>query len=153
MFFCSSAISDEGVSDTKLFNFREWQRYVECRRSVLINAHLPTRLKYNPNASDCNSLYVKFLEWIHSKADRDEPEVTTHKHLIPRDLVHAMKQCITNVPYIDLPLNEVNVFAPTLTPHHSYLRQLLEHPLQDLPSVLRSSFSSTKVGYMTKPES
>lgn len=77
---------------------------------------------------------------------------TTRKNLLPRDLVHAMKQCITNINYIDLPLNEVNVFAPTLTPYHSYLQQLMENPLEDLPSILRSDFFSAKIGYMTKPE-
>lgn len=98
-------------------------------------------------------MYIKFLESIDSKTDREEPEIIMHKHLIPRDLVYAMKQCITNVNYIDLPLNEVNEFSPTLTPGHSYLQQLLEHPLYDLPSMLRNDFSSAKSGHLTKSES
>lgn len=94
------------------------------------------------------------MAYIGSKTDREEPEIIMHKHLIPRNLVYAMKQCITNVSYIDLPLNdEMNAFSPTLTPNHSYLQQLLEHPLYDLPSVLRNDFSSAKSGYLTKSES
>lgn len=92
------------------------------------------------------------MESIDSKVDREDPEITAHKHLMPRELVDAMKQCITNISYIDLPLNEENKFPPSLTPHHSYLQQLLEHTLYDVPSILRNGFSSTKIGYMTKPE-
>ncbi|XP_077266649.1 TATA box-binding protein-associated factor RNA polymerase I subunit B isoform X2 [Temnothorax americanus] len=149
----NSAINDEGICDTKLFSFREWQKYIECRRAVLINAHCPTKLKYNPNIPDVNSSYIKFLDSTGSKTDREEAEIITHKHLMPRDLVCAMKQCITNVSYTDLPLNEVNEFSPTLTPSHSYLEQLLEHPLYDLPSMLRNDFSSAKSGHLTKSES
>lgn len=145
-------INDEGICDTELFNFREWQKYIECRKAVLANAHFPTKLKYNPHIPDLNSLYIKFLETLDSKIDREEPEITTHKHLIPRQLVHAMKQCIANISYSNLPINEVNEFSPSLMPHHSSLQQLLEHPLYDLPSILRNDFSSTKIRYMTKPE-
>lgn len=147
-----SAINEEGICDTKLFSFREWQKYIECRKAVLANAHYPTKLQYNPHIPDVNSLYVKFLETIESKIDREEPEITTHKHLIPRELVNAMKQCITNINDINLPIDEVSEFAPSLTAHHSYLQQLLEHPLYDLPSVLRNDFFPTKIGYMTKLE-
>lgn len=87
-----------------------------------------------------------------SKSDREEPEIISRKHLIPRELVYAMKQCITKINYIDLSLTEVNEFSPSLTPHHSYLQQLLDHPLWDLPSILRNDFSSTKIGYLTKPD-
>lgn len=114
--------------------------------------HYPTKLKYSPHIPDVNSLYIKFLETVDSKVDREEPEIITHKHLIPRELVHAMKQCITDISHFDLPINEVNEFSPSLTAHHSYLQQLLEHPLYDLPSILRNGFFSTKIGYMTKPE-
>ncbi|XP_011331057.2 TATA box-binding protein-associated factor RNA polymerase I subunit B [Ooceraea biroi] len=149
----NSAIDNEGICDFKLFNFREWQDYVECRRAVLVNAHYPTKLKHNPDVPDVNSLYIKYLESMRSKSDREEPEITTgHKHLIPRELVHAMKHCVTNIDYIDVPLNDVNEFSPSLTPHHSYLQQLLEHPSWDLPSILRNDFFSTKIGYMTKPD-
>ncbi|KAL0116007.1 hypothetical protein PUN28_011105 [Cardiocondyla obscurior] len=149
----NSAISDEGLCDIKLFNFREWQRYIECRKAVLINAHYPTKLKYNSNLPDVNSLYIRFLESVGSKSDREKPEIITYKHLIPRDIAGAMKECITSINEIDLPLNEVNEFSPTLTPSHSYLQQLLEHPLYDLPSMLRKDYSLTKSGYLTKPKS
>ncbi|XP_018049912.1 PREDICTED: TATA box-binding protein-associated factor RNA polymerase I subunit B isoform X1 [Atta colombica] len=146
----NSAINDEGICDTKLFSFREWQKYIECRRTILINAHYPTKLKYNPNIPDVNSLYIKFLESVDSKIDKEEPEIVIRKHLISNELVYAMKQCITKASYIAPPLNEVNYFSPTLTPNHSYLQQLLEHPLYDLPSMLRNDFSSTKIGYLRK---
>ncbi|XP_018310608.1 TATA box-binding protein-associated factor RNA polymerase I subunit B [Mycetomoellerius zeteki] len=146
----NSAINDEGICDTKLFSFREWQKYIECRRTILINAHCPTKLKYNPNIPDVNSLYIKFLNSTDSKIDREEPEITIRKHLIPNELVYAMKQCITDASYIAPPLNEVNDFSPTLTPNHSYLQQLLEHPLYDLPSMLRNDFLSTKIRYLRK---
>ncbi|XP_039315147.1 uncharacterized protein LOC105201074 isoform X2 [Solenopsis invicta] len=149
----NSAISDEGIYDTKLFSFREWQKYVECRRAVLINTHCPTKLKYNPNIPDVNSLFIKFLESIGSKTDREEPETIMDKHLIPRELRHAMKQCINNVNSNDLPLNAVNEFSSTLMPNHLYLQQLLEYPLYDLPSMLRNDFSFTESEYLTKSES
>lgn len=114
--------------------------------------HLPTKLNHDIDAPFVNSLYLQFLESIHSKTDKKELEITTHKHLIPRELVHAMKQCIANVNCVHVPLNEVNVFAPSLTPHHSYVRQLLEYPRYDLPVILRNDFFFTKIGYMTKPE-
>ncbi|XP_020283590.1 TATA box-binding protein-associated factor RNA polymerase I subunit B [Pseudomyrmex gracilis] len=147
----NSAINVEGISDVKLFSFREWQMYVECRRTVLINAHCPTKLKHSPNTPDVNSLYLRFLEFIDSKTDR-KSEITTRKHLMPSQLVETMKQCISVVSHIDLPLNEVTQFLPSLTPHRSYLQQLLENPLHDLPRILQSDFCSTKIGYMTKPE-
>jgi len=90
------------------------------------------------------------LESIDSKIDKEEPEIVIRKHLISNELVYAMKQCITKVSYIAPPLNEVNYFSPTLTPNHSYLQQLLEHSLYDLPSMLRNDFSSTKIGYLRK---
>ncbi|KYM93726.1 L-asparaginase [Cyphomyrmex costatus] len=85
--------------------------------------------------------------------DREEHEIITRKHFMPNELIYAMKHCVMNTRYIDLPLNEVNYFSPTLTPNHSYLQQLLEHPLYDLPSMLRNDFSSAKVEYLTKSES
>ncbi|KAL6427148.1 hypothetical protein ACFW04_008650 [Cataglyphis niger] len=119
----NNVINEQGISDTKLFNFREWQRYIECRKAVLANAHYPIKLKYNLHIPDANSLYIKFLETI-----------ITHKHLILRELIHAMKQCITDISCIDLSI-KMNEFSPSLMAHHSYLQQLLEHPLYDLPNI------------------
>ncbi|KAL6427134.1 hypothetical protein ACFW04_008636 [Cataglyphis niger] len=115
-------------------------KYIECRKAVLANAHYHIKLKYNLHISDVNSLDIKFFETVDFKVDREEPEIITHKHLY----------CVNC--YIHLLINEMNEFSSSLMAHHSYLQQLLEHPLYDLPSILRNGFFSTKIGYMIKPE-
>ncbi|KAK2584219.1 hypothetical protein KPH14_006637 [Odynerus spinipes] len=148
LIFCFSLASKLGVLDKELFSFCEWQRYIECRKNIVANMHFPTKLKYNPNVPLKSHMYFKFLEYIQSKRD-GEPEITNYKHLLPRDLANAMKQCIENLNQDNISSEEVRVFAPSLTPFHSYLQQILDDSTDQLPDILRTDFYVTKVGYMT----
>ncbi|KAG7191118.1 hypothetical protein KM043_007150 [Ampulex compressa] len=148
----NSIASEDDIYDAKLFSFQDWQKYIECRKTILVNYHFPTKLKYNPDIPDTRNLYIKFLEYIHSKGEREEPEKIKDKHLMPWDLANTMKKCIYNLSEDDPPLQEMDIFPASLTPLSSYLQWLLDNPLHDLPSIVRTDFFSTKVGYMTKPD-
>ncbi|XP_034945300.1 TATA box-binding protein-associated factor RNA polymerase I subunit B [Chelonus insularis] len=139
--------------DSRLFNFCEWQRYIECRRCILVNEHLPTKLKRDPSASENSHLYIEFIQSLESKQEIDESEKKYSQGYIPTQLARTMKQEIERLQINDLPRKEIPSFPPSLTPQHSYLQQLLQDPNRALPSILRQDFPSTKVGYITRPES
>ncbi|XP_033324904.2 TATA box-binding protein-associated factor RNA polymerase I subunit B [Megalopta genalis] len=142
-----------GLLNEKLFSFREWQDYVEGRKTILTHSHFPTRIKYCPNTNGVDDLYIKFLEFVTSKADKKEPDVKNSKHCLSEELVQAMTKYIANLSSNDDTPKAIDIFPPSLTPLHSYLQYLLDNPLYDIPAVFRNDFFLTKVGYMTKPES
>ncbi|XP_047351708.1 TATA box-binding protein-associated factor RNA polymerase I subunit B [Vespa velutina] len=137
------------VLDTKLFSFCEWQRYIECRKNILVNNHFPTKLKYNPSIPLKNNMYFKFLEFIKSKKDGEAPEITNYKHLFPRDLSDAMKRCFEKLNQDNITSEDMTIFTPSLTPFHSYLQQLYDNASNEFPDILKTDFYVTKVGYMT----
>ena len=51
-----------------------------------------------------------------------------------------------------MPVKEIEIFPPSLTPQKSYIEHILKDPLNDLPDILKRNFFETKVGYTTKPE-
>lgn len=150
-----STAATRGVLDARLFSFREWQRYLECRRTVLTNYHFPTKLKREPDAFGSSDMYLRFITNVRSKSsDREEPEVKSYKHLIPRELTDAMRTSIEKLhDSTTTTTRDAEFFGPSLTPQHSYLQQLLANPERDLPTILRADFNSMKIGYITNPES
>lgn len=151
MIFYFSVVSDQDLVNGKLFSFNEWQRYIECRKTILAHTHFPTKLKYNLETAGINDLYIKFLEYMSSKTNKKEPDIKNSKHFLPEELISAMTKHISSLSVNDLPPKAAEIFPPSLTPLHSYLQQLLDHPLYDIPAIARSDFFLTKVGYMTKP--
>ncbi|XP_078032989.1 TATA box-binding protein-associated factor RNA polymerase I subunit B [Augochlora pura] len=141
-----------GLLNEKLFSFREWQYYIEGRKIILTHSHYPTKIKYCPNTHGIDDLYIKFLEFITSKADK-EPDIKNSKHCLSEELTQAMTKYICNLNSNDDTPKAIDIFPPSLTPLHSYLQHLLDNPLYDIPAVFRSDFFLTKVGYTTKPES
>nr|XP_012143914.1 PREDICTED: uncharacterized protein LOC100876878 isoform X3 [Megachile rotundata] len=146
----SAAFNQNSFND-KLFSFNEWQRYIECRKTILAHAHFPTKMKYSLESVGINDSYVKFLEHISSKTDKKEPDAKNSKHFLPDDLISAMTKHITNLSINDLSPKTIEIFPPSLTPLHSYFQQLLDHPYYDIPNIARSDFFLAKVGYTTKP--
>ncbi|XP_012287844.1 TATA box-binding protein-associated factor RNA polymerase I subunit B [Orussus abietinus] len=148
----NSRARSRGLSDPQLFSFREWQRYIECRRSILVNSQFSMKLKYEPDLPGTSHLYLQFLKSIHSKRSGNEPPVTDYKHFLSQELKIAMKNCVgkLNATFASQP--NVNVFAPSLTPQYAYLEQLLSQPFQDFPAILQTDFYKMKVGYITKPD-
>lgn len=143
---------EKGLLSGKLFSFEEWQKYIECRKTILTHSHYPTKMKYSPNTHGIDDLYIKFLEFVVSKADKKQSDVKSSKHFIPEELASAMTKYITGLSVNDLPPKAIDIFPPSLTPLYSYLQLLLDHPLVDVPEVIRNDFFLTKVGYMTKPD-
>nr|XP_012143912.1 PREDICTED: TATA box-binding protein-associated factor RNA polymerase I subunit B isoform X1 [Megachile rotundata] len=147
----NSAAFNQNSFNDKLFSFNEWQRYIECRKTILAHAHFPTKMKYSLESVGINDSYVKFLEHISSKTDKKEPDAKNSKHFLPDDLISAMTKHITNLSINDLSPKTIEIFPPSLTPLHSYFQQLLDHPYYDIPNIARSDFFLAKVGYTTKP--
>lgn len=110
-------------------------------------------MKYSPDTHGIDDLYIKFLEFVTSKSDRKQPEAKNPKHFLPEELVTAMTRYIADLSVNDLPSKTIEIFPPSLTPLHSYLQHLLDHPLHEIPGILRNDFFLSKVGYMTKPDS
>ena len=142
-----------GLLTKKLFSFQEWQKYIECRKTILTHSHYPTKMKYSPDTHGIDDLYIKFLEFVTSKSDRKQPEAKNPKHFLPEELVTAMTRYIADLSVNDLPSKTIEIFPPSLTPLHSYLQYLLDHPLHEIPGIMRNDFFLSKVGYMTKPDS
>ncbi|XP_033207178.1 TATA box-binding protein-associated factor RNA polymerase I subunit B [Belonocnema kinseyi] len=144
--------SERGVLLSRLFSFREWQRFIECRRSILSNVHFPTKLRYDPESPGNTHLYLRFLGLMQSKKEGEPPRITDYKHRIPELLSSGFQSCFDalneNIP----PVDEITIFPPSLTPQFSYIQHLMTDPLNDLPDILRVNFFDTKVGYTTKPE-
>ncbi|XP_031774027.1 LOW QUALITY PROTEIN: TATA box-binding protein-associated factor RNA polymerase I subunit B [Apis florea] len=149
----NSIAIERGLLNEKLFNFQEWQRYIECRKTILSRAHYPTKMKYYPDLDGIDDLYLKFLEFITSKSNKNEVNIKSSKHFLPEELINGMKKHITSLNINDLSPKTVDIFPPSLTPLYSYLQYLLDNPLYDIPNILKNDFFLTKVGYMTKSES
>ncbi|XP_048268805.1 TATA box-binding protein-associated factor RNA polymerase I subunit B isoform X2 [Bombus terrestris] len=148
----NSTAIERGLLDNKLFSFQEWQKYIECRKTILMHAHYPTKMKYCPDADGIDDLYLKFLEFISSKSNKNEQEIKNSKHYLPQEIISAMGKHISNINIDDLSPKAIDIFPPSLTPLHSYLQHLLDHPLYDIPNIARSDFFLTRVGYMTKSD-
>ncbi|XP_043600974.1 TATA box-binding protein-associated factor RNA polymerase I subunit B [Bombus pyrosoma] len=148
----NSTAIERGLLDNKLFSFQEWQKYIECRKTILMHAHYPTKMKYCPDADGIDDLYLKFLEFISSKSNKNEREVKNSKHYLPEEIISAMEKHISNLNINDSSSKAIDIFPPSLTPLHSYLQHLLDHPFYDIPNIARSDFFLTRVGYMTKSD-
>lgn len=109
-------------------------------------------MKYSPDAHGIDDLYIKFLDFITSKADKKEPDIQNSKHFLPEELISAMTKYITSLNFNDSPPKAIDIFPPSLTPLHSYLEHMLDHTFYDIPTVVRNDFFSTEVSYMTKPD-
>ncbi|CAL7938177.1 unnamed protein product [Xylocopa violacea] len=149
----NSIAIDRGLLNEKLFSFREWQRYIECRKTILVNAHFPTKIKYSPSSCRIDDLYLKFVEFITSKSNRKETDIKSSKHCLPEELINAMAKHISSINTNELTTQAIDIFPASLTPLYSYLQYLLDHPLYDIPSIAQSDFALTKVGYLTRPDS
>lgn len=149
----NSIAIERGLLNEKLFNFQEWQRYIECRKTILSRVHYPTKMKYYPDLDGIDDLYLKFLEFITSKSNKNEVNIKNTKHFLPEELINGMRKHITSLNINDLLPKTVDIFPPSLTPLYSYLQCLLDDPLNDIPNILQKDFFLTKVGYMTKSES
>lgn len=110
-------------------------------------------MKYYPDLDGIDDLYLKFLEFITSKSNKNEVNMKNSKHFLPEELINGMKKHITSLNINDLLPKTVDIFPPSLTPLYSYLQCLLDNPLNDIPNILQNDFFLTKVGYMTKSES
>lgn len=148
----NSIAIERGLLDNKLFSFQEWQKYIECRKTILMHAHYPTKMKYCPDADGIDDLYLKFLEFISSKSNKNEREIKNSKHYLPEEIINAMEKHISNLNINDSSSKAIDIFPPSLTPLHSYLQHLLDHPFYDIPNIARSDFFLTRVGYMTKSD-
>lgn len=142
------------MGEKKLFSFVEWQRYIECRRSVLIDLHFPTRVKYsNQLIHDHSHMYLNFQKIQNSKKEEIvdlEPEKVAG--CVPREITDRIRQAVESIE-IQVPLTEeLENLDPSLTPMHNYVQQLLQNPLSGLPYLLEEGFCETKVGYLTKHE-
>lgn len=148
----NSTAIERGLLNNKLFSFQEWQRYIECRKTILMHAHYPTKMKYCPDADGIDDLYLKFLEFISSKSNKNEREIKNSKHYLPEEIISAMGKHTSNLNINDSSPKAIDIFPPSLTPLHSYLQHLLDHPFYDIPNIARSDFFLTKIGYMTKSD-
>ncbi|CAG5076979.1 Similar to TAF1B: TATA box-binding protein-associated factor RNA polymerase I subunit B (Drosophila melanogaster) [Cotesia congregata] len=143
------------ILDARLFSFREWQRYIQCRRRTLINEHFPSKVQYEPFSLGNSHLCVNFHQSLDDK--RDQPTIGDMKHnYTPRALLDSMVDSIHEMANNLQDPKPSKVFTPSLTPQHSYLQQLLEDTKdteRTLPSILLQDFPNTKIGYIKNPES
>ncbi|XP_044594910.1 TATA box-binding protein-associated factor RNA polymerase I subunit B [Cotesia glomerata] len=143
------------ILDARLFSFREWQRYIQCRRRTLINEHFPSKLQYEPFSLGNSHLYVNFQQSLDDK--RDQPIIGDMKHnYTPTVLLDSMVDSIHEMANNLSDPKPSKVFTPSFTPQHSYLQQLLEDTKdteRTLPSILLQDFPNTKIGYIKNPES
>lgn len=133
--------SEKNVLDSTLFSFREWQWYIECRRTFLMTLHLPTKMKYEPDDQEHTYLQKQFYE--------------TMKPRVP-DLIKSFPVYTSYNMWLEqmsckLPPKVEETFPPSCTPMQSYLQQILSNPSYTLPDILRVNFMDTKVGFTTKP--
>ncbi|XP_058793595.1 TATA box-binding protein-associated factor RNA polymerase I subunit B [Phymastichus coffea] len=143
--------NEKEILTSRLFSFCEWQNYIECRKTVLVNLHYPSKIKYDPERVGTSHLYLRFMGLMKSKRDAEPPEILNFKHVLPQSLVDAFYQSMDKLNDTTIPLREMEVFAPSFTPLRSYIAQLLDNPHYDIPRILRINFQETKVGFMTKP--
>jgi hypothetical protein len=151
-FFNDRIASENEILTGKLFNFYEWQKYIECRKNILISVHFPSKLKYDPECVGTSHLYLRFMGLMKSKREDNLLE-TNCKYTVSQNLTGAFYQCIDKLNDNLVPLKEMEIFSPSFTPLRSYITQLLQNPYYEIPNILRQNFYETKVGYMTKSNS
>ncbi|XP_015121029.1 TATA box-binding protein-associated factor RNA polymerase I subunit B [Diachasma alloeum] len=140
----NSIAEEKDALDSKLFSFIEWQRYIECRRSVIMSHHSATRYRLDPEAPSQN--VNEYLNYLSKFVTPAEPGVLLKQ--VTENINKNMENLAENLPEVE----PVRSFQPSLTPMHSYLQELLMDDDVDLPSILRQDFTSAKVGYMTNTE-
>ncbi|XP_063989418.1 TATA box-binding protein-associated factor RNA polymerase I subunit B [Diachasmimorpha longicaudata] len=140
----NSIAEEKDALDSKLFSFIEWQRYIECRRTVIMNHDSATRYRLDPEAPSQN--VNEYLNYLKKFVTPGEPTVLLKE--LTENIDKNMENLAQNLPEVE----PVRQFQPSLTPMHSYLQELLADDEVDLPSILRQNFSSTKIGYMTNTE-
>lgn len=151
-FYDFRVASEKDILTSKLFSFCEWQNFIECRKSVLVDLHYPSKIKYDPERVGTSHLYLRFMGLMKSKKDAEPPEITKTKHILPQSLVGALYQCVDSLTDNTIPLREMEVFPSSFTPLRSYISQLLDNPHYELPYFLKTNFQEAKVGFMTKPD-
>ncbi|XP_011505076.1 PREDICTED: TATA box-binding protein-associated factor RNA polymerase I subunit B [Ceratosolen solmsi marchali] len=144
--------SDKEILTGKLFNFCEWQKYIECRKNILINVHFPSKMKYDPECVGTSHLYMRFMSLMRSKRETNVSEANC-KYSVLQNLSDALNKCIDKLNDNLIPLKEMELFSPSFTPLQSYTAQLIKNPYYEIPNILKMKFYETKVGYMTKPNS
>lgn len=82
----------------------------------------------------------------------DSNDVESLKNGINQNLIESLHQCLDKLSTNLMPMKEMEIFPPSLTPSHSYIDQLLNNSRYVLPSILCKKFSDLKIGYMTRPD-
>lgn len=175
--------ADERGNNVRLFNFCEWQRYIECRKTIIMSQHYSTKFRYYPKTPTENSdLYVNYLkefkpidENTKLNDDLDDEDdynddydnndtqnymnTTIFKNTINKDLAqtidqmtNAMKNEVNRLIEQSPIINDNIKFDFSLTPLYSYLEKLKNNTDIDLPGFLRLDLTSSKIGYITNPD-
>lgn len=139
------------MGTSKLFSYCEWQNYIECRKNFLIKLHNSSKIKYDPECIGTSHLYLRTMGLMRSKRD-DFNEVESRGNGINSNLIAALHQCLDKLNTNLMPMKEMEIFPPSLTPSSSYINQLLCNEKYILPTVLEDNYFETKIGYMTRPE-
>lgn len=88
---------------------------------------------------------------MQSKREGEHMKATNPQTTLPELLKKGFQSCFDMLNENLPPMKEIVIFPSSLTPQYSYIQYLLEDPLNDLPSVLKSNFYDTKIGYTTNP--
>ncbi|KAF7995200.1 hypothetical protein HCN44_004672 [Aphidius gifuensis] len=177
----NTAAEERGNND-RLFNFCEWQRYIECRKTIIMSQHYPTKFRYYPKTPTENSdLYVNYLKEFkpidentklnddlddnddyndgYDHNDTQNYNNTIFKNKINRDLAqtidqmtNAMKDEVNRLIEQSPIINDNIKFDFSLTPLYSYLEKLKNNTDIDIPGFLRLDLTSSKIGYITNPD-
>lgn len=150
--FLCFRITEEQDPDMRLFNFCEWQRYIECRKTVIMSEHYPTKFKYDSKSpTESSKLYLDYLKYIQPiSTDEDKKESSLSDVILAtaKTMKNEVERLIENSP----PLEEARRFDFSLTPLHSYLEELKQDHQKDIPPILQKDMTSTKIGYITDPD-
>ena len=132
-----------------MFSFCEWQGYLEGRKTILSTVHFPSKVKYDPEREGLSHLYLRFMGLMKSRRDAEPPEITGQKHVMPHHIVDALAQTMDRINYNTIPMSEMKEFSPSLTPLRFYIDEL-DAENYEMPSLMRTNFEETKIGYITK---
>ncbi|XP_069695456.1 TATA box-binding protein-associated factor RNA polymerase I subunit B isoform X2 [Periplaneta americana] len=150
-------LENDPASDTRLFVWNDWVKYIECRKSVLAAFHFPTEVAQNPDKFSDPSAFIKFWEKMKTKDKfRQDRIILSQLHKMNPELTSALEYAFLKLEKNDSGRDNVLNFVPSLTPRKSHLETILQSKSSSLSSTVRNilnqDFTTTKLQHLIKPE-
>ncbi|KAK6637488.1 hypothetical protein RUM44_007905 [Polyplax serrata] len=160
----SNKINEKRTESSVLFVFEDWQKFIECRKAVLIEFHYPTHEQLNNDALISSKKFLHMLYEESKDEHRRERFLPYPKYYTDENFTEALKDILD---HLTEPMEIQSIeFRPSLTPQSSYIKSIIsniretdENPARqktenvEVPEeILTKSFTDASIDFVYAPE-